>query len=172
MLWVASGKPLPEHLVKNPFLGTCVLRSLPALTYIIIIIAYRIGIRLPSHCHLLFVKETLFLSSERFPASNQHGLTSLFKCHYHSSYNNINKCSLTHVSIFLCVCVCVCVCACVEAKGWAVESRVYAEDPYRGFLPSIGPLVTYKEPTLEVNNAGVYAPTCCQCLCMHVRVTD
>ncbi|HEY0600942.1 acetyl/propionyl/methylcrotonyl-CoA carboxylase subunit alpha [Brevundimonas sp.] len=27
--------------------------------------------------------------------------------------------------------------------GWAIESRVYAEDPYRGFLPSIGRLVRY-----------------------------
>jgi propionyl-CoA carboxylase alpha chain len=28
-------------------------------------------------------------------------------------------------------------------NGWAIESRVYAEDPYRGFLPSIGRLVRY-----------------------------
>jgi propionyl-CoA carboxylase alpha chain len=31
-------------------------------------------------------------------------------------------------------------------KGWAVESRLYAEDPYRGFLPSIGRLVRYQAP--------------------------
>jgi len=31
-------------------------------------------------------------------------------------------------------------------KGWAHEARVYAEDPTRGFLPSIGRLVTYLEP--------------------------
>ena len=31
-------------------------------------------------------------------------------------------------------------------KGWAVESRIYAEDPYRGFLPSIGRLVRYAPP--------------------------
>ncbi|RHZ21788.1 hypothetical protein DYB37_011083 [Aphanomyces astaci] len=30
--------------------------------------------------------------------------------------------------------------------GWAMESRVYAEDPLRGFLPSIGRLLTYDEP--------------------------
>ncbi|RHY27908.1 hypothetical protein DYB32_006444 [Aphanomyces invadans] len=30
--------------------------------------------------------------------------------------------------------------------GWAMESRVYAEDPLRGFLPSIGRLLTYQEP--------------------------
>lgn len=30
--------------------------------------------------------------------------------------------------------------------GWAMESRVYAEDPLRGFLPSIGRLLTYHEP--------------------------
>ena len=31
----------------------------------------------------------------------------------------------------------------VKIDGWAIESRVYAEDPYRGFLPSIGRLVRY-----------------------------
>jgi propionyl-CoA carboxylase alpha chain len=31
-------------------------------------------------------------------------------------------------------------------NGWAVESRIYAEDPYRGFLPSIGRLVRYDPP--------------------------
>jgi len=31
-------------------------------------------------------------------------------------------------------------------KGWAIESRLYAEDPYRGFLPSIGRLVRYQAP--------------------------
>ena len=30
--------------------------------------------------------------------------------------------------------------------GWAVESRVYAEDPFRNFLPSIGRLVKYRPP--------------------------
>jgi len=30
--------------------------------------------------------------------------------------------------------------------GWAVEARLYAEDPYRGFLPSIGRLKRYVEP--------------------------
>ena len=34
----------------------------------------------------------------------------------------------------------------VELKGWAIESRIYAEDPYRGFLPSIGRLVRYLPP--------------------------
>ena len=29
----------------------------------------------------------------------------------------------------------------VKLNGWAVESRIYAEDPYRDFLPSIGRLV-------------------------------
>lgn len=32
--------------------------------------------------------------------------------------------------------------------GWAIESRVYAEDPLRNFLPSIGPLITYQEPLI------------------------
>ena len=30
--------------------------------------------------------------------------------------------------------------------GWAVEARLYAEDPERGFLPSIGQLTRYREP--------------------------
>ena len=34
----------------------------------------------------------------------------------------------------------------LQAKGWAFESRVYAEDPLRSFLPSTGPLISYKEP--------------------------
>ena len=34
----------------------------------------------------------------------------------------------------------------IVAEGWAVEARVYAEDPARGFLPSIGQLVRYREP--------------------------
>jgi propionyl-CoA carboxylase alpha chain len=35
----------------------------------------------------------------------------------------------------------------VKLDGWAVENRVYAEDPYRGFLPSTGRLVRYSPPT-------------------------
>jgi len=34
----------------------------------------------------------------------------------------------------------------VKLNGWAVESRIYAEDPYRNFLPSIGRLVRYSPP--------------------------
>ncbi|MGL4528009.1 MAG: acetyl-CoA carboxylase biotin carboxylase subunit, partial [Aestuariivirga sp.] len=34
----------------------------------------------------------------------------------------------------------------VKLDGWAVESRIYAEDPTRGFLPSTGRLVTYRPP--------------------------
>ncbi|MHC2088405.1 ATP-binding protein [Methylobacterium sp. CM6244] len=34
----------------------------------------------------------------------------------------------------------------VKLNGWAVESRVYAEDPTRNFLPSIGRLTTYQPP--------------------------
>ena len=50
----------------------------------------------------------------------------------------------------------------LEPKGWAIESRVYAEDPYRGFLPSIGRLVRYQPPSegdheavVVRNDAGV-----------------
>jgi propionyl-CoA carboxylase alpha chain len=35
----------------------------------------------------------------------------------------------------------------VTLTGWAMESRLYAEDPYRGFLPSIGRLTTYRPPS-------------------------
>jgi len=34
----------------------------------------------------------------------------------------------------------------VKLEGWAVESRVYAEDPFRNFLPSIGRLTRYRPP--------------------------
>jgi propionyl-CoA carboxylase alpha chain len=42
----------------------------------------------------------------------------------------------------------------VKLNGWAVESRVYAEDPYRNFAPSIGRLVRYRPPA-EGERAGV-----------------
>ena len=51
----------------------------------------------------------------------------------------------------------------VKLKGWAVESRVYAEDPTRSFLPSTGRLVKYRPPAEESvngvtvrNDTGVY----------------
>ena len=34
----------------------------------------------------------------------------------------------------------------IKLTGWAVESRIYAEDPYRNFAPSIGRLVRYRPP--------------------------
>jgi propionyl-CoA carboxylase alpha chain len=34
----------------------------------------------------------------------------------------------------------------LKIKGWAIESRIYAEDPYRNFLPSIGRLRSYRPP--------------------------
>ncbi len=37
----------------------------------------------------------------------------------------------------------------VKLTGWAVESRVYAEDPTRNFLPSTGRLTTYRPPAGE-----------------------
>ncbi len=51
----------------------------------------------------------------------------------------------------------------IKLNGWAVESRIYAEDPYRNFLPSIGRLVKYRPPhegssgglTIR-NDTGVY----------------
>ena len=41
----------------------------------------------------------------------------------------------------------------LKIDGWAMESRIYAEDPYRGFLPSIGRLVRY-DPPQEGDVAG------------------
>ncbi|MGM0661078.1 MAG: acetyl-CoA carboxylase biotin carboxylase subunit [Pseudomonadota bacterium] len=44
----------------------------------------------------------------------------------------------------------------VRLNGWAMESRLYAEDPYRGFLPSIGRLTRYRPPEeLDVEGAVV-----------------
>jgi len=50
----------------------------------------------------------------------------------------------------------------VRLDGWAVESRLYAEDPYRNFLPSIGRLTRYRPPaegktcdTVVRNDTGV-----------------
>jgi propionyl-CoA carboxylase alpha chain len=51
----------------------------------------------------------------------------------------------------------------VTLKGWAVEARIYAEDPYRNFMPSTGRLVKYRPPTEQAsggvtvrNDTGVY----------------
>ena len=46
----------------------------------------------------------------------------------------------------------------VSLTGWAMESRVYAEDPFRNFLPSVGRLVRYSEPEGEDVrvDSGVY----------------
>jgi propionyl-CoA carboxylase alpha chain len=51
----------------------------------------------------------------------------------------------------------------VKLTGWAVESRVYAEDPTRNFLPSTGRLTTYRPPQEKQadgitvrNDTGVY----------------
>ncbi len=47
--------------------------------------------------------------------------------------------------------------------GWAIESRIYAEDPFRSFLPSTGRLIQYRPPTEQStrgvtvrNDTGVY----------------
>ena len=44
----------------------------------------------------------------------------------------------------------------VKLEGWAVETRVYAEDPYRSFLPSTGRLSRYRPPS---ESAGVRVDT-------------
>ena len=40
----------------------------------------------------------------------------------------------------------------IKLSGWAVESRIYAEDPYRNFAPSIGRLVRYRPPAEGVHD--------------------
>ncbi len=51
----------------------------------------------------------------------------------------------------------------MKLNGWAVESRIYAEDPYRNFMPSVGRLVKYRPPEESVkdgvtvrNDTGVF----------------
>ncbi len=43
----------------------------------------------------------------------------------------------------------------LKIDGWAIESRVYAEDPYRNFLPSIGRLVRYRPPVEGPRYGGI-----------------
>ncbi len=43
----------------------------------------------------------------------------------------------------------------LKINGWAMESRLYAEDPYRNFLPSIGRLTRYRPPVEAATATGV-----------------
>jgi acetyl/propionyl-CoA carboxylase alpha subunit len=44
----------------------------------------------------------------------------------------------------------------IPIKGWAIECRVYSEDPYKNFgLPSIGRLYKYIEP-LHIPNVRIF----------------
>ena len=47
----------------------------------------------------------------------------------------------------------------VKLNGWAMESRLYAEDPYRNFLPSIGRLTRYRPPAETPDYAPGDSPT-------------
>ena len=42
----------------------------------------------------------------------------------------------------------------LKINGWAMESRLYAEDPYRNFLPSIGRLTRYRPPVEGITPRG------------------
>ncbi|APO87047.1 MULTISPECIES: acetyl/propionyl/methylcrotonyl-CoA carboxylase subunit alpha [unclassified Marivivens] len=42
----------------------------------------------------------------------------------------------------------------LKINGWAIENRLYAEDPYRNFLPSIGRLTRYRPPVEGQTNTG------------------
>jgi propionyl-CoA carboxylase alpha chain len=43
----------------------------------------------------------------------------------------------------------------LKINGWAMESRLYAEDPYRNFLPSIGRLTRYRPPVEGKTDGGI-----------------
>ncbi|WP_137389331.1 acetyl-CoA carboxylase biotin carboxylase subunit [Rhodoligotrophos defluvii] len=43
----------------------------------------------------------------------------------------------------------------ITLNGWAIESRIYAEDPYRNFLPSTGRLVRYRPPVQGTDDQGL-----------------
>ena len=43
----------------------------------------------------------------------------------------------------------------IKLNGWAIEARLYAEDPYRNFLPSIGRLVRYRPPEEGLSKGGL-----------------
>ena len=43
----------------------------------------------------------------------------------------------------------------VRLDGWAVESRIYAEDPYRNFLPSTGAWCGYRPPRRRCSGGGI-----------------
>ena len=60
----------------------------------------------------------------------------------------------------------------VKLDGWAIENRVYAEDPYRGFLPSIGRLVRYAPPESASRQEPVYDPSDRELDEGYVRVDD
>jgi hypothetical protein len=68
------------------------------------------------------------------------------------SYTHIHKHTHTHTHTLTH--------ADIPLNGWAFESRVYAENPFQNFLPSIGWLERYVEPTGSV----------CVCVCVLVCV--
>jgi propionyl-CoA carboxylase alpha chain len=59
----------------------------------------------------------------------------------------------------------------VTLTGWAIENRVYAEDPYRGFLPSTGRLVRYQPSPAEAHQQPI-EPSAAAEAAPYTRVDD
>ena len=57
----------------------------------------------------------------------------------------------------------------IKPQGWAMEARVYAEDPSRNFLPSIGPLKRYAEPKVRAFASIAALPMVVRYRCSMIR---
>ena len=58
----------------------------------------------------------------------------------------------------------------IAPRGWSFECRVYAEDPLRGFLPSVGTLSTYQPPDTVTCAAAAAAALACDPLAAAAEV--
>jgi propionyl-CoA carboxylase alpha chain len=57
-------------------------------------------------------------------------------------------------------------------QGWAIEARVYAENPFRGFLPSLGTVFGYSEPATNVSSEHSLPPSSLDGLKVPERVLE